>query len=182
MSSGRERASRVSDGAFYTEDVSAMMLAGLSLDFPGLDWTHEMQVMRIRLIDPACGGGALLAAGLRYVRSRIADAPWEEAGKALVVRILAEYRTIGWDIFPGAIDEAVRRILAVAPGADEALVRQRVVCLPHGPQADGTMRLGALEFFRRDPDSDKLDPSTWFRELRNELDDFMDQLELFGRA
>ena len=49
-----------SDGAFYTNNLSAIMLARLALHRDFVDWSDPEAVARLRIIDPACGTGTLL--------------------------------------------------------------------------------------------------------------------------
>lgn len=62
-----------SDGAFYTNNVSALMLVRLALDESFVDWSDPEAVARLRVIDPACGTGTLLMAALRTIKTPLAD-------------------------------------------------------------------------------------------------------------
>ena len=61
-----------SDGAFYTNNLSAIMLARLALSEDFVDWSDAESVSRLRIIDPACGTGTLLMAALRTIMARLA--------------------------------------------------------------------------------------------------------------
>ena len=52
-----------SDGAFYTNNVSAVLLAGLALDKNFCNWKDRKAISRLKIIDPAMGTGTLLMAG-----------------------------------------------------------------------------------------------------------------------
>ena len=59
-----------SDGAFYTNNVSALMLARLALSADFTDWSDPEAVAGLRIMDPACGTGTLLMAALQTVKAR----------------------------------------------------------------------------------------------------------------
>ena len=46
-----------SDGAFYTENTSALMLARLAFSKDLVNWSDPEAVQNLRVIDPACGTG-----------------------------------------------------------------------------------------------------------------------------
>ncbi len=66
-----------SDGAFYTNNVSALMLARLALSEDFTDWSDPEAVGRLRIMDPACGTGTLLMAAMQTIkaRARVSRAP-----------------------------------------------------------------------------------------------------------
>ncbi len=59
-----------SDGAFYTNNVSALMLARLALSEDFADWSDPEAVARLRIMDPACGTGTLLMAAMQTIKAR----------------------------------------------------------------------------------------------------------------
>ena len=61
-----------SDGAFYTNNLSAIMLARLALTDDLTDWSELNAVRRLRIMDPACGTGTLLMAALQAVKAQTA--------------------------------------------------------------------------------------------------------------
>ena len=61
-----------SDGAFYTNNLSAIMLARLALAESFIDWSDPEAVANLRIIDPACGTGTLLMACLETIKARVA--------------------------------------------------------------------------------------------------------------
>jgi len=61
-----------SDGAFYTNNLSAIMLARLSLANDLIDWSDSGAVGKLRIIDPACGTGTLLMASLQTIKALVA--------------------------------------------------------------------------------------------------------------
>ncbi len=61
-----------SDGAFYTNNLSAIMLARLALGADLIDWSDMDAVGKLRIMDPACGTGTLLMACIQAIKSRVA--------------------------------------------------------------------------------------------------------------
>ncbi len=59
-----------SDGAFYTNNVSALMLARLALREDFTDWSDPEAVAALRIMDPACGTGTLLMAAMQTIKAR----------------------------------------------------------------------------------------------------------------
>jgi len=53
-----------SDGAFYTNNISALMLARLALNVTFVDWSDMNAVRQLRIMDPACGTGTLTNGGV----------------------------------------------------------------------------------------------------------------------
>ena len=62
-----------SDGAFYTNNLSAIMLARLAFTRDLIDWCDPEAVAALRVMDPACGTGTLLMAALQTIKARIAE-------------------------------------------------------------------------------------------------------------
>ena len=58
-------------GAFYTNNLSALMLARLALGPDFCDWSDRDAVTRLRFMDPACGTGTLLMAALHVIKQRV---------------------------------------------------------------------------------------------------------------
>ena len=133
-----------SDGAFYTNNISALMLAGLALRPDLVDWSDWDQATRLRILDPACGTGTLLMAALKTIKDRMAAATpttperVREAHKRLV-----ENSIRGLDINYQATQLAASNLTLGAPTVDyEAM---HIHTMRHGPQPDGTVALGSLE-------------------------------------
>lgn len=59
-----------SDGAFYTHNVSAVLLARLALDEHSAKWSSFESACGLRIIDPACGTGTLLMAAMKTIKDR----------------------------------------------------------------------------------------------------------------
>ena len=136
-----------SDGAFYTNNISALMLAGLALSPDLVDWSDYEAATSLRILDPACGTGTLLMAALKTIKDRGLEAgaftqdTLTDAHKKLV-----EQSIHGVDINYHATQLAASNLTLGAPSVNyEAM---SVHTLQHGPQRDGTIRLGGLELLR----------------------------------
>ncbi len=136
-------------GAFYTKNLSALMLARLAIDEDFADWSDSDQIARLRIMDPACGTGTLLMAALRVLKQRVHDAGRQAGGadagsddsdlyKAIVENVLH-----GLDINSPAIQFAASNFTLGAPTVDYR--KMNLFTLRHGPQPDGSMMAGTLE-------------------------------------
>lgn len=125
-----------SDGAFYTNNLSAVMLARLAFTRHFADWSDSEAFARLRIIDPACGTGTLLMAALQTIRARVAEARelTDEEGNALHKRLVEDV-LCGLDINQHGIQLAACNMTLGAPTVDYA--RMNLVTMPHGPQANG---------------------------------------------
>ncbi len=133
-----------SDGAFYTNNLSAIMLARLALGADFADWSDEESVAGLRIIDPACGTGTLLMAALRTVMARVAASrDVDERARNALHRRLVEDVLCGLDINQHAVQLAACNLTLGAPTVDYA--RMNLLTMPHGPQTDGTFKAGSLE-------------------------------------
>ena len=131
-----------SDGAFYTNNVSALMLARLALSEDFADWSDPEAVARLRIMDPACGTGTLLMAAMQTIKARMGGA--SAAGDpAALHRRLVEDVLCGLDINRHAIQLAACNLTLGAPTVDYR--RMNLFTLRHGPQADGSVKAGSLE-------------------------------------
>ena len=133
-----------SDGAFYTNNLSAIMLARLALDADFVDWSDAEAVSELRIIDPACGTGTLLMATLRTIMARMAGlGELDKEDRNAVHRRLVEDVLCGLDINQHAVQLAACNLTLGAPTVDYA--RMNLLTMPHGPQGDGTFKAGSLE-------------------------------------
>ena len=133
-----------SDGAFYTNNLSAIMLARLAFTQNSIDWSDPDSVARLRLIDPACGTGTLLMATLQTIKARVTDAKeMIDAERNALHRRLVEDVLCGLDINQHGIQLAACNMTLGAPTVDYA--RMNLVTMPHGPQAAGAPKAGSLE-------------------------------------
>ena len=133
-----------SDGAFYTNNISALMLAGLALHPDLVDWSDWEQATGLRILDPACGTGTLLMAALKTIKDRMAAAkPMTPEDVRQAHKQLVENSIRGLDINYQATQLAASNLTLGAPSVDyEAM---HVHTMRHGPQPDGTVALGSLE-------------------------------------
>ena len=134
-----------SDGAFYTNNLSAIMLARLALADDFTDWSDPGSVSQLRIIDPACGTGTLLMASLRTIMARMAEAGegMDAEERNALHKHLVEDVLCGLDINQHAVQLAACNLTLGAPTVDYA--RMNLLTMPHGPLADGTFKAGSLE-------------------------------------
>ena len=133
-----------SDGAFYTNNLSAIMLARLAFPKDWIDWSDPEAVANLRIIDPACGTGTLLMATLQTIKARVAEASkaTDEDPNTLHKRLVEDV-LCGLDINQHGIQLAACNMTLGAPTVDYE--RMNLVTMPHGPQADGPPKAGSLE-------------------------------------
>ena len=133
-----------SDGAFYTNNVSALMLARLALDETFTDWSDQNRVASLRVMDPACGTGTLLMATLRTIKDRMNErGALNESDAEVVHSCLVEDVLCGLDINRHGIQLAACNLTLGAPTVDYS--RMNLHTMKHGPQEDGSMRAGSIE-------------------------------------
>ena len=133
-----------SDGAFYTNNISALMLAGLALKPDLVDWADWKQATGLRILDPACGTGTLLMAALKTVKDRMAAAKPTTAARARRIhKKLVEKSIRGLDINYQATQLATSNLTLGAPTVDyEAM---HIHTMRHGLQPNDSVALGSLE-------------------------------------
>ena len=134
-----------SDGAFYTNNISAIMLARLAFTRDMIDWSDSEVVGKLRIMDPACGTGTLLMAALQTIKAHHVEASEGMEDKELNVfhKCLVENVLCGLDINQHAIQLAACNMTLGAPTVDYE--RMNLVTMPHGPQIDGQPKAGSLE-------------------------------------
>ena len=133
-----------SDGAFYTKNLTAILLTRLALSEDLIDWSDTDVVNSLRIMDPACGTGTLLMGALHTIKARIMSrTDLDEAGKANLHKTLVEDVLCGLDINQHAVQLAACNLTLGSPSVDYS--RMNLVTMPHGPQSDGSMATGALE-------------------------------------
>ncbi len=138
-----------SDGAFYTNNLSAIMLARLAFDADFTDWSDTEAVEKLRIMDPACGTGTLLMASLRTIKDRVAGArELDSADRDDLHRHLVEDVLCGLDINQHAIQLTACNLTLGAPTVDYK--RMNLLTMPHGPQADENYKAGSLELLNAD--------------------------------
>ena len=133
-----------SDGAFYTNNLSAIMLARLAFTDEFADWSDPDAVASLRTIDPACGTGTLLMAALQTIKARVSrTAKMSAEDRNALHKRLVEDVLCGLDINQHGIQLAACNMTLGAPTIDYE--RMNLVTMPHGPQAGGAPRAGSLE-------------------------------------
>ena len=156
-------------GAFYTNNLSALILARLALGPDFCDWSDAGAVSRLRIMDPACGTGTLLMAALHVIKKRVEEAgandeesPDPVADTDALHRALVENVLCGLDVNRTAVQLAACNLTLGAPTVDYR--RMNLLTLKHGPQPDGSMRAGSLDILRATHREDSL--HTLIRPLR----------------
>lgn len=148
-----------SDGAFYTNNLSAIMLARLSLTSDLIDWSDSGAVERLRIIDPACGTGTLLMASLQTIKALVSgrgEGEMSEGQRNALHKRIVEDVLCGLDINQHGIQLAACNMTLGAPTVDYE--RMNLVTMPHGPQGEGSPKAGSLEILTTADDA--LDLST----------------------
>ena len=144
-----------SDGAFYTNNLSAIMLARLAFTPDLIDWSDSGSVSSLRVIDPACGTGTLLMAALQTIKARVADKrELSYTDRNALHKCLVEDVLCGLDINQHGIQLAACNMTLGAPTVD--YMRMNLVTMPHGPQADGPPKAGSLAILDAAEDSPDL--------------------------
>ncbi len=138
-------------GAFYTNNLSALMLARLALGPDSCDWSDAEAVSRLRVMDPACGTGTLLMAALHVIKKRVEEAGADDDGDGQddsdkLHRLLVENVLCGLDVNRTAVQLAACNLTLGAPTVDYR--RMNLLTLKHGPQPDGSVRAGSLDILR----------------------------------
>ncbi len=158
-----------SDGAFYTNNLSAVMLARLAFGVDFTDWSDSESVARLRIIDPACGTGTLLMAALQTIKARVGDAREMNNGdrKALHKRLVEDV-LCGLDINQHGVQLAACNMTLGAPTVDYA--RMNLATMPHGPRGDDSPKAGSLEILTAAGDALDLHSMTSARRSLESLD------------
>ncbi|MDD9821395.1 MAG: DEAD/DEAH box helicase family protein [Gammaproteobacteria bacterium] len=121
-----------SDGAFYTKNLSAYLLAGLAFGGDFTDWADPAAVQKLKIIDPACGTGTLLMAALNIIKKRAAQAQNLDAQQRNALhKKLVENAIHGFDINKYSVQLAACNLTIGAPDTDYE--RMNLHTLQHGP-------------------------------------------------
>ena len=131
-----------SDGAFYTKNVAALLLAKLAINKEFLNWSDPKVLEDFKLIDPACGTGTLLMAAVKTLKDRMREATGVEAD-AKIHKQLVEQSVHGLDINEHAIQLAASNLTLGAPDIDYR--QMNLYPMKHGVDKHGEAYAGSLE-------------------------------------
>ena len=132
------------DGSFYTNNVSAALLARLALPEELAEWANADALASLKIIDPACGTGTLLMAAMHAVRDRHERAAGPEADSDPLHLALVEDVLYGLDINRHGVQLAACNLTLGNPRVDYS--RMNLFTMQHGPRAEGGAKAGSLEF------------------------------------
>ena len=132
------------DGSFYTNDVSALLLARLALRQDATDWSDADALAKLRIIDPACGTGTLLMAAMHTIRDRHEHAAATAAASDLLHLVLVEDVLYGLDINRHGVQLAACNLTLGNPRVD--YTSMNLYTMQHGPQHGRGTKVGSLEF------------------------------------
>ena len=131
------------DGSFYTNHVSAVLLARLALTAASFDWFDAGALADLKIIDPACGTGTLLMAAMHAIRNRHEHAAGSQSDSDFLHLALVEDVLYGLDINRHGVQLAACNLTLGNPRVDYR--RMNLFTMRHGPQADGESKVGSLE-------------------------------------
>ena len=135
---------QASDGAFFTRQPAARLLAELALDATGeTGWADRPTWKRLKMADLACGSGTLLNAYLEAVKDRIRKAGGGERRAAEFHKYAVERLVTGLDINPVSLQMAAGRMTLANPSVDYRKMALRA--MPYGSVDGEAVRLGSLE-------------------------------------
>lgn len=133
-----------SDGAFYTNNLSALMLARLTLTSDYIDWGDLSAVKQLKIMDPACGTGTLLMAMCKTIKDRASKKLGDSLNLEALHKDIVENVAAGLDINHHAVQLAASNLTLGAPTIDYTQIN--VARMPHGTKHSlGHMQLGSLE-------------------------------------
>ena len=142
------------DGSFYTNNVSAMLLARLALTENAVNWSDANALSELKIIDPACGTGTLLMAAMHAIRDRHENAAGAEADSAPLHLALVEDVLYGLDINRHGVQLAACNLTLGNPRVDYG--RMNLFTMQHGPQPKGKSKAGSLELLATAKDENDL--------------------------
>ena len=131
------------DGSFYTNNVSAVLLARLALDDGFVDWADADAVANLKIIDPACGTGTLLMGAMQAIRDRHERTAGSGADSDMLHLALVEDMLHGLDINRNGVQLAACNLTLGNPRVD--FRRMNLFTMRYGPQSSGASKAGSLE-------------------------------------
>ena len=135
---------QASDGAYFTRQPAARLLAELALDATGeTAWAARGTWRRLKMADLACGSGTLLNAYLEAVKDRIRRSGGDERSAAEFHKYAVERLVTGLDINPVSLQIAAGRMTLGNLSVDYRKMALRA--MPYGSADGKAVRLGTLE-------------------------------------
>lgn len=131
------------DGSFYTNNVSAVLLARLALNDAFVNWADAETVASLKIIDPACGTGTLLMGAMHAIRDRHEHAAGSGTDSDMLHLALVEDMLYGLDINRNGVQLAACNLTLGNPRVD--FQRMNLFTMRHGPQSSGDAKAGSLE-------------------------------------
>ena len=131
--------------AYYTLPTSAALLARIAVSkLTWVDWSSRDSISNLKIVDMACGTGALLSAVYEQIRSL-----HERAGgkPAEIHRSMMEQGLRGYDIIPMAVHITSSTLSGSEPTVEYK--DSQIQRLPYGQDNTGGVQVGSLEFLRR---------------------------------
>lgn len=133
-----------SDGAYFTRQMAARLIAELALDALGLDrWTDQQSWKELSVADLACGSGTLLNAWIEVAKDRIRRAGGTEDQVRAFHKYAVERLITGLDINPVSLQLAGARL--TLGNLDVRYRKMRLHSMPYGAVESGGVRTGSLE-------------------------------------
>ena len=132
---------QASDGAFFTRPPFASLSARLALDASGEhDWSNTETWKNLRILDPACGSGTLLAAALTEMKRRAASAGSNVPRLAELQKLAVEDAISGLDINPVSLQLAAAQL--TAGNQDIRYRKMGLHLMPYGPDRHNPEQVG----------------------------------------
>ena len=128
---------------FYTLPSSATLLAEIAVSRMNLDWSSKEALVSSRIVDFACGTGALLNAAYSSILARYRRAGNDDAE---IHSKMLEDAVVGTDIMPAATHLTASILSSVHPSIP--FEKTKIMTLPYGKNPDSTgepIALGALD-------------------------------------
>ena len=140
----------------YTTIPAAVLLAGLAFDprhrsWKDIDWSSTDDLKQLRIVDPACGTGTLMAAIQEILKQHRRSTGSDDSTRT-AIRPLLEHAIHGYDVVPAAV-HLTAATLSMAE-ASQMITDMALYRMPHDVR-QGKSRLGSLDFLRRSPSGGK---------------------------